>query len=258
MKRTLIQIKIEDYPVQYRPLIRDALVYDSSCSPNAKVLFIEKDGGCYLKTSEKGSLKNEAILNRYFHQKGLGPEVLDYFSGDRDWLLTACVSGEDCTHPLYLSDPERLCDIMAEQLFNLHSLSFKDCPINHTARYLKTAEENHQKGSFDLSYSSLPFQNSEEAWEYLQKNKHLLKTDTLLHGDYCLPNIMLDQWRFSGFIDLGNGGLGDRHVDLFWGAWTLNYNLKTDRYRDRFFDAYGRDRVDPEMIKLIGAFEIFG
>ena len=54
------------------------------------------------------------------------------------------------------------------------------------------------------------------------------------------------------------GVVGDRHIDLFWGAWTLNFNLKTDRYRDRFFDCYGRDAVDNELIKLICTAEAFG
>ena len=85
-----------------------------------------------------------------------------------------------------------------------------------------------------------------------------LKNDTLLHGDYCLPNILLDNWRFSGFIDLDSGGIGDRHVDLFWGIWTLFFNLKTNAYRDRFLDAYGRDRVDEEILRLIAAIEVFG
>ena len=92
----------------------------------------------------------------------------------------------------------------------------------------------------------------------VEKKGHLFQNDTLLHGDYCLPNIMLEDWKFSGFIDLGNGGVGDRHVDLFWGAWTLNFNLKTDQYRDRFFDAYGRDRVDEDMLRLVAAAEVFG
>ena len=82
--------------------------------------------------------------------------------------------------------------------------------------------------------------------------------EVLLHGDYCLPNIMLDNWRFSGFIDVGNGGVGDRHVDLFWGAWTLNFNLGTDKYRERFFDAYGRDKLEPDKLRTIAAFEVFG
>ena len=92
----------------------------------------------------------------------------------------------------------------------------------------------------------------------VEKYSHLLKTDTLLHGDYCLPNILLNNWNFSGFIDLGNGGVGDRHIDLFWGAWTLFFNLKTDRYRDRFLDAYGREDVEEDMFPIIAACEVFG
>ena len=91
-----------------------------------------------------------------------------------------------------------------------------------------------------------------------KKHGHLLKTDTLLRGDYCLPNVIFDDWRFSGFIDLDNSGVGDRHVDLFWGAWTLWFNLKTDNYRDRFFDAYGRDKVDEDMLRIVAACEVFG
>ena len=48
----------------------------------------------------------------------------------------------------------------------------------------------------------------------------------------------------NGFIDLGEGGLGDRHFDLYWAMWSLGYNLKTEAYAGRFLDAYGRDRVD--------------
>jgi len=92
----------------------------------------------------------------------------------------------------------------------------------------------------------------------VQEFSGVLKSDTLLHGDYCLPNIMLNNWTFTGFIDLGGAGVGDRHIDLFWGVWSLFFNLKTDAYRDRFLDAYGRDKVDFEVLRAIGAFEVFG
>ena len=100
--------------------------------------------------------------------------------------------------------------------------------------------------------------SGKEAFDALTRGKNALKNEVLLHGDYCLPNIMLDNWRFSGFIDVGNGGIGDRHVDLFWGAWTLMFNLGTDQYRDRFFDAYGRDKVNFEILKTVAAAEVFG
>ena len=69
---------------------------------------------------------------------------------------------------------------------------------------------------------------------------------------------MLNQWKFSAFIDLGNGGVGDRHIDLYWGLWSLKFNLKTDRYRQRFLDVYGRDKVNEDTLKLIAAAEVFG
>ena len=69
---------------------------------------------------------------------------------------------------------------------------------------------------------------------------------------------MLDNWRFSGLIDVGNGGVGDRHIDIFWGAWTLFFNLKTNAYYNRFLDAYGRDRVEPELLRTVAALESFG
>ena len=50
----------------------------------------------------------------------------------------------------------------------------------------------------------------------------------------------------------------DRHIDLFWGAWTLACNLKTDAYRHYFFDAYGRDLVDDERLRIVAAAECFG
>ena len=92
----------------------------------------------------------------------------------------------------------------------------------------------------------------------VEANSKYLKADTLLHGDFCLPNIMLDNWKPSGFIDVGGGGVGDRHVDLFWGAWTLNFNLKTDKFCQRFLDAYGRDRVNADALRTVAACEVFG
>ena len=69
---------------------------------------------------------------------------------------------------------------------------------------------------------------------------------------------MLDNWKFSGFIDVDSGGVGDRHIDLFWGRWSLGFNLGTYEYSDRFFDAYGRDRIDDEKLKIVAAAEVFG
>ena len=187
--------------------------------------------------------------------------MVEYFSADKDYMLTERVLGEDCTYYKYAEEPIRLCDTIATLLRQLHETSFAGCPIqNHTKLYFDTVDTNYKAGVFDSSYidEALKHLNADEAYKYICERKNALKNNVLLHGDYCLPNIMLDGFKFSGFIDVGNGGVGDRHVDLFWGAWTLNFNLKTDMYRDRFFDAYGRDAVDEEVIRLVSVIESFG
>lgn len=257
MKRTKLSVLPDGIPAEFCDLLKGADIYDSSCSPEARVIFIDRDGGYFLKCSTAGSLRKEALMGRYFHSKGLGARVLSYISGEKDWLLTQRVAGEDATTACYLAEPRLLAELSGRLLRSLHELDGSDCPVqNRMDSYFETAEKNYRAGQFDLSYGE--FGSADEAWRVLNEGKRLLKNDTLLHGDYCLPNFMLDDWRFSGFIDLGNGGIGDRHVDIFWGIWTLEFNLKTNAYRDVFIDAYGRDRVDENILRVISAAEVFG
>lgn len=261
MDRQLLTICPEAFPSEVQSFLEGADVYDSSCSKAARVYFIDKGNGFYLKTAPKDTLKTEASLTRYFHGKGLSTEVLAYISSERDWLLTSRIPGEDCIHPIYLEDPVRLCDTTAQLLRMLHDTDPAGCPVpDRTANYIATAHKNYNEARYDtdLFPDNWGYATPEEAWKVVEENGKYLKTDTLLHGDYCLPNIMLDNWRFSGFIDLDSGGIGDRHIDLFWGIWSLHFNLKTDRYRERFLDAYGRDLVNEELFRVISAFEVFG
>ena len=258
MKRTQLDALPADLPAEFAELCRGAEVYDSSCSPQARVLYIDRGRGCFLKSAPRGSLEREATMARYFHSKGLTAPVLAYESiGERDFLLTERVVGEDATTACYLSDPRRLARLSGELLRRLHEMDGSDCPVqDRMESYFALAEENYAAGQFDLSYGE--FGSADEAYRFMKEGRELLCSDTLLHGDYCLPNFMLDDWRFSGFIDLGNGGIGDRHVDIYWGIWTLKFNLGTDAYAPDFMDAYGHDRIDPIAIRVISAAEIFG
>ena len=236
-------------------------VYDSSSSPEARVYYIDRDGGYYLKCASDGALLREAEMTRYFHSLGLGAEVLHYSTGGGDIMLTRRVIGEDCTSKKYISDPKRLCDILAIELRKLHEIRYTGCPIlNRTDEYKEAVLKNYRTGNYDTSHfpDSFGYSSAEEAYAVLCDGMDGLRTDTLLHGDYCLPNIILDDGKLSGFIDVGCGGVGDRHIDLFWGTWTLWFNLRTDRYRKRFLDAYGRDRVDEDMLRVVAAAEVFG
>ena len=260
MKRILTTLATESLPAEIRSLLDGASIYDSSCSPEARVYFIDKDGGYYLKTAAAGTLSREVQMTEYFHSIGLGVKVCSYISAERDYVLSERAPGEDLTHADHLADPEWLAVTMGELLRDLHSRQASGCPVLRMPEYLDTVRRNYKNGIFDMSLfgDESSFKDADSAYRFVEENAGVLRSDVLIHGDYCLPNIMLDGKRFSKFIDVGNGGIGDRHVDLFWGAWTLKYNLGTDEYRSLFFDAYGRDRIDPLALRVIEAAEYFG
>ena len=215
MKRKRINIEKNKFPPGVFLFLADAPVYDSSCSMEAKVYFIEKDSGYFLKTSAAKSLETEAIMTKYFNSKGLSAKVCLYIQDEIDYLITEKISGEDGTAGHYLSDPQKLCKVFAETLARLHRTDFSDCPLKS-----KTS-----------AFVSNPVFTS------------------LIHGDYCLPNIILDNFEFSGLLDLDHAGSGDPYRDISSALWTLTHNLKTDKYNDLFLDCYGRDKIDLQKLK---------
>lgn len=259
MKRTEVTLQLEDFPAAFYDNLKGAQLFDSSCSTAAKVWMVQTNETFFLKAAAPGSLEKEATMTAFFHKKGYGPEVMGFVQKERDWLLTRAVPGEDCTDPVIRQNPKQLSSTIGEVLRQLHDTDPTGCPVDRTADYIAATEKNHRLGNYDKSLfpDNWGYASAEEAWNVVCQAAPALQHDVLLHGDYCLPNIMLKDGKLSGFIDLGNGGLGDRHIDLFWGIWSLQRNLKTDQWKDRFLDAYGRDKLEPELLRSIGAFEVF-
>lgn len=262
MKLKPIKRNMEEYPEAVIDYMRDSVLYDSSSSPQARVIFIDKNDGYFLKEAAEGTLRTEALMTAYLHSLKLSEEVLYYgsFHG-KDYLLSRKIRGEDCTHPDYLAEPKRLCDTTALLLRELHETDGRGCPVQDRIRtYTEVVMHGLDQSSYepDLFRGIWEFGSFSEAKRAAQEGMALLKKDVLLHGDYCLPNVILDHWKFSGYIDLGCGGLGDRHIDLVWGLWTLKFNLGTAEYTDRFMDAYGRDRIEPEKLRMVAAMEMIG
>lgn len=262
MKRSEIQVDYDAYPREIGDFMKGAKLFDSSCSPTARVILIDREQGYFLKEAEKGALYQEALLAKFFASRRLTAKVLSYQTvGEKDYLLTERVCGEDATFSAYLKEPKRLCEVLAESMRMLHDAQIQGCPVqNRMQEYFATVEERYHKGMFDPSIygKSNGFKTPEDAFRTVWEYKHLFESNTLIHGDFCLPNIMLDDFKFSGFIDLGNGGVGDRHIDLFWCVWSLWYNLKTDRYTDYFLDAYGKEKVKKDILRAVYAAEAFG
>lgn len=192
-------------------------------------------GDMYLKTGAEGTLVRAAQAQEYFHKKGLtAPLVCFEQTAGRDWMLTRAVPGRYACDEAHMRSPEKLARMLGETVRMLHETDFSDCPLSSANAYMLEAF-------------------AKEAGAPFAGDTSLLRHDVLLHGDMCLPNIFFGDTGFTGFIDLGESGPGDRHFDLYWAMWSLNYNLKTPDYNGIFMDAYGRDAFDKARYEVCAA-----
>ena len=62
-----IKRNIETYPETVVNYMKDSVLYDSSSSSQARVIFIDKDKGYFLKEAAEGTLRTEALMTAYMH-----------------------------------------------------------------------------------------------------------------------------------------------------------------------------------------------
>lgn len=74
--------------------------------------------------------------------------------------------------------------------------------------------------------------------------------NVLVHGDYCLPNVLVEDGRLSALVDVGGAGLGNPETDLAAGVWTLQYNFGNG-YARAFLDAYGWPPMSDQAIEKL-------
>ena len=72
----------------------------------------------------------------------------------------------------------------------------------------------------------------------------------LVHGDYCLPNVLVSGGELSAVVDVGLAGLASPEVDLAAGVWTLQYNYGKGQART-FLEAYGWPPMSDEAIEKL-------
>ncbi|WP_438431524.1 aminoglycoside 3'-phosphotransferase [Gorillibacterium sp. sgz500922] len=237
MKKTPVTLDLNSLPSAIRPYVRGAALFDSSCSEHATTLYAESaDGRFYLKMDKPGSLERENAMTRFLNRHGLAPAAILYRpEPGRDYLLLEAASGDDAAEASHLEQPGRLAAVFGESLRRLHAVPAEGCPYpDRLADWIREAETEAEGGSVHR------FPASDDP-----------ANETVVHGDACLPNLILNGFAFSAFIDAGSGGVGDRHYDLYWGLWSLAYNLKTGDGGRRFLDAYGRDGFCPDRLETV-------
>lgn len=195
-------------------------------------------------------LPDEIARLHWMQVQGLPcPRVIDTLQADgRHWLLMSAMPGRDLAVAEGLSAQQTVA-LLAQALQSLHRLPVQSCPFDHRLEHrLQDASQRAEAGLVDMDDLDEERQGIsvqvlvDELYASRPEQEDLVVT----HGDACLPNFMVDQGRFSGFIDCGRLGVADRYQDLALTARSIERNLG-GQWLAPFFEQYG---VKPDAKRL--------
>lgn len=173
------------------------------------------------------------------------------------WLTMEHRPGRGAHEPGH--DRGSLIPLLARALRELHAVPVTGIPLPMGPDVLlEQASERVASGLVDRGWRAQRHRAGTTAREVLSAlaarlTRLPVSGPVLLHGDYCLPNVLVDGEGGWSLIDLGRMGVGDRHLDLADMTGSMLSDLNPSfgpRDAEAFLDAYGRDLVDPELLRL--------
>jgi kanamycin kinase len=211
----------------------------------------------YVKLAEAGhypSLAGEAERMRWASSHLPVPRVMrEGTDGKIDWLVTTALPGRDATHPDLLAEPRELARILAHGLRRFHDgASVDECPFDFRVEpALQHVRTRLQAGLIDAKrdfHEEFAELTPSAAVRLLETTKPEGEDLVVCHGDYCLPNILIEDGLATGFVDLGELGIADRWWDLAVATWSLTWNLGPG-FEEMFLAEYGA-RYDASRLKF--------
>lgn len=161
------------------------------------------------------------------------------------YILMSRIGGRMACDEYYLDNPGELVRLLADGLQLLWNVDISDCPCTEDMlpEMLAEIRRNIESGKIDADAArSAGFESPDKLFGWLEANKPVCTEPVFIHGDYCLPNIMLENGAVSGFIDLCDCGIGDKWYDITLCLRSLQRNLS---------GAYGgkvRETINPDIL----------
>jgi len=162
------------------------------------------------------------------------------------YLLMSRVRGSMACDEAYMREPARLASILADSLKRLWQVDISDCPVKwDLQRKLADARLAVERGEVDVenvepdTFGENGFRDPEHLLCWLEENRPE-EEFVLSHGDFCLPNVMLENGHLAGYIDLGRMGASDRWQDIALCYRSLKNNYG-GKYTGKVYPGYNPD-----------------
>ena len=175
-------------------------------------------------------IDNEMRNYRSLKDKLPIPEILECVVDDgRIYLLKRKLKGKMLCHADYMGNPDLLYSLASEAIRRLWSVDINGLDLQDSWKTVMDFGRYHlREGNLDFHNADQEivtgFSGFAEILNYLEEKKP--KSDlSLVHGDLCLTNIICDEDRLVGFIDLGLTGISDHYHDLAILYRSIKYNF---------------------------------
>ena len=201
----------------------------------------------------------EAALIRAAHSCGVtAPEVLvELASADglgSGFIMRALPGTPDPAVILADTEPARLLDDLARELAAIHAVPTASLPAPpmDTAAALAELKTRFIAYGGDRPVLAL-------ALRWLEANLPAPTEPRLVHGDFRLGNLLVEQGRLTGVLDWELAHLGDFHEDLAYGCMTVwrfarpdrpAFGLGTIEALVAAYTAHGGAPVDPARLRF--------
>ena len=212
--------------------------------------------GVYRKVTPDAEI--EAATMSWLRAHGLPvAEVVDI---GPDWLVTREISGRTAADTWPEDLRPRVVDALAEVTRALHALPVDECPFDRSLAIVATeARQAAASGRIDLG----DLDHERKGWTAAQLVAALdqqlpvmseREVLAVTHGDWCLPNVVLNPETVIviGLLDTGRAGRADRYTDLA----LMNRSLRSDALNahygtelaDRYLNRCGHHAADDDKL----------
>jgi kanamycin kinase len=214
----------------------------------------DPDPGCLVRA--------EAEKLEWMRSRGANvPNIIQFLKQDGlEYLLTTALPGRDASSDWPKDEISRVVDALADGLRLLHSLPIQNCPFDQRLKIkMAQAKERVEYGLIDLEDldEERLGREAEGLLKELLERKPSTEDLVFCHGDFCLPNIILDGLSV-GFVDVGRAGIADRWQDLALMTRSLesDMNPQFNGFSGRFLERYSviLDLDKREFYRLLDEF----
>lgn len=254
-------ISINELPVELQKLLAGGSWQEITVGRSDNLVFrIVRPHGpaCYLKIAAypfEQELLAEKERLAWLQRLLPVPEIYAFCADSgHTYLLLSEIAGLMACDDVFEQDIPALVLMLAEGLRLIHQVEIARCPFDERlAHKIALARQRVEAGlvdelDFDEKRKGI---QAEALFKVLIESRPSVEDLVFTHGDYCLPNVLIDQphGQINGFIDWGRAGVADRYHDLALAARSLIYNFGPG-WEPLLWEAYGLEAVDNARLEF--------